>query len=143
MSDYPFDNPLWINNRLVCGYCHVACERVTGTGIYPNRSDLWRKRFFQCPQCKAYTGTRNDGTPVGTVANEATRAARMKAHSLFDQLWKGKRKSRSEAYEELADHMDLFLSECHIALFNEAECQKVIDFAESKIPSPFSPVEEE
>ena len=67
----------------------------------------------------------------------------MKAHSLFDQLWKGKRKSRSEAYEELADHMDLFLSECHIALFNEAECQKVIDFAESKIPSPFSPVEEE
>lgn len=56
----------------------------------------------------------------------------MKAHLLFDQLWKSKRMKRKEAYSLLRDKTGVK----HIAWTNEEECQKVIDYFENGYVKP-------
>lgn len=68
--------------------------------------------------------------PLGTVANEQTRNARIRAHSVFDQLWNpvmcGKLcfNSRKRAYEWLAKRMKMHKNDCHISMFSAEQCEE-------------------
>lgn len=52
---------------------------------------------------------------------------RIKAHAMFDPLWKTGVMSRSEAYKWLAEEMNMTREQCHISLFNVRECKEVIN----------------
>jgi len=74
--------------------------------------------------------------------------ARVAAHAAFDQLWKpypeGERfRRRARAYIWLRRQMDLKEHECHIALFNEAQCQKVVELVLHVPPWPALPIPNE
>lgn len=115
---------------IVCDYCGRPAELVTGEIIYPHRRDLYRKRFWLCRPCKAYVGChpRTD-RPLGRLADEELRRAKMDAHRAFDPLWKSGRLSRSDAYRRLAEDLGIPIGNCHIGMFDVETCRAVIKAA--------------
>ena len=112
-----------------CPYCESTPKLVTGKEIYPHRPDLYHKKFYLC-NCGAYVGCHpNSDTPLGAVADEATRKARNKAHAAFDPIWKHKQMRRNDAYAKLAQKMGINRNECHIGMFDVQQCQEVVDIS--------------
>jgi len=122
---------------VTCNYCGKQSKLITGQGLYPGRPDLWKKKFWECVPCDAYVGC-HPGTdvPLGKLANSSLRVERVRAHYSFDPLWKpGEKKvfkSRKKAYAWLADRLKIKPSSCHIGLFDEDMCNKVIEIAEER-----------
>jgi hypothetical protein len=122
-----------------CPYCGAEVKLVGGEAIYPHRPDLFEKRFWQCAPCQAYVGCHGNTTePLGRLANAELRQAKMAAHRAFDPLWreypKEERKERRKgAYAWLSKALNVPPDECHIGMFDEALCRRVVEVCEEKI----------
>jgi ssDNA-binding Zn-finger/Zn-ribbon topoisomerase 1 len=84
--------------------------------------------FYGCtgfPECVAAHGAHKDGRPLGTPADKKTKQARIRAHDVFDQLWKDRHMSRNAAYEWMQDAMGLSEDEAHIGKFTEEQCDEL------------------
>lgn len=128
--------------RVKCPECRIPMQSQTG------RFGL----FFACPnfpECDITQPADKDGTPRGAPANRETRRARKSAHAAFDPLWRDvehlvpshlqgrarwnelahqRRAARRRAYAWLCNRLALsHIDECHIALFDWATCQRVIE----------------
>lgn len=114
-----------------CDYCQKQSERVTGKEIYPHRKDLFEKTFYRCVPCSAYVGC-HPGTQraLGRLANSALRAAKQKAHAAFDPLWKTGGLRRGYAYMLLAKALGMSKKDCHIGMFSEEQCIRVIEICQ-------------
>lgn len=112
----------------VCPYCDQTSEIVGGLEIYPHRSDLAQKWFWRCFQCSAYVGC-HPGTkkPLGRLANAELRRLKSCAHAAFDPLWKNGPMKRSHAYQWLAKRLEIPTEECHIGMFDEETCKRVVE----------------
>jgi len=125
-----------------CDYCGGQAKLVKGKKVYPHRNDLAGLNFWYCDNGHdpAYVGchkkNRNHGhsgiEPLGRLANAKLRNAKSMAHGAFDPLWRHgserrKFKSRKRAYNWLADQLKIDASECHIGMFNEEMCGKVME----------------
>lgn len=109
-----------------CPYCNDKdVPMVTGKEIYPHRKDLWKKKFFRCEPCKAYVGCHRDGRPLGRLANRYLRRWKIKAHEVFDPLWKSGEMKRQEAYNWLAEKLGIPVEECHMGMFDSDMCKRV------------------
>lgn len=110
-----------------CPYCSNTPKLVNGDIIYPHRKDLYNLNFWLCEKCDAYCGChKNTITPLGTLANSSLRKLRSECHKEFDELWKNHNITRANAYKWLAEQMSINISNCHIAMFNEQHCKKVL-----------------
>lgn len=116
-----------------CDYCKEESVLVGGDVIYPHRPDLAEKKFWSCGPCGAYVGC-HPGTeePLGRLANAELRKAKMAAHAAFDPLWKESGMKRGEAYAWLREVMGLTRDECHIGMFDETTCARVVTLCEEK-----------
>lgn len=94
--------------------------------------------FYGCttwPECDGKHGAHSDGRPKGTPANKVTRLARIRAHRVFDELWKKQLvPTRGRAYAWMRDAMKLSHSKAHIAMFNEAQCEELIRLVKRDFP---------
>lgn len=124
--------------------CEIAIERIsmllaTCVPVCPYCSNmsvyLPSKRIYRCEPCDAQVGVhKHNNEPLGTLANAELRAARKKAHSYFDPLWRYKIKrdnltvseARKPAYEWLAAEMGLHVDDCHIGEFDLQQCSDVM-----------------
>lgn len=122
--------------KVTCPYCQSAAALVTGATVYPHRPDLAEKHIYTCTPCKAWVGCHpGTTTPLGRLANASLRAAKQRAHAAFDPLWRdrtrGERKkgarSRSKMYGWLADQLGIAHEDCHIGMFDEAMCARVVE----------------
>lgn len=126
-----------------CPYrCVGKPALVPGAVIYPHLPHLAGKQFWQCPDCHAYVGCHPNTThPLGRLANADLRLAKQRAHNAFDELWKmphyriailglepGAKRyhSRTTAYIWLAKRLGLLYSDCHIGMFDEEMCKRVV-----------------
>lgn len=110
-----------------CHYCSRETTRVTGATLYPHRRDLARKRFIACIPCQAWVGVHGGtGRPLGGLANGPLRRARQRAHGAFDPIWKSGAMKRTKAYAWLAKQLGIDVERCHIAMFNETTCDRVV-----------------
>ena len=113
---------------VICPYCECFAEIQLGKKVYPHRPDLAGKRFWMCEPCGAYVGCHpNSARPLGRLANAELRAAKMRAHSIFDPLWRNGSRNRTEAYQWLAGKLGIKVKHCHIGMFDIETCRKVID----------------
>jgi hypothetical protein len=80
------------------------------------------------PACKGSHGADTNGKPLGIPADRATKQARIRAHAAFDAWWKAFGIRRKNAYLELRRYMRLRIEDCHIAMFDAAQCERVIRF---------------
>lgn len=92
-------------------------------------------KFYGCsgyPNCKVTHGAHSDGRPLGRPANYETRQWRIKAHKVFDVLWKGPDAvmDRSEAYVWMQKTLALSEEEAHIGNFGISVCQRLIKAVE-------------
>lgn len=119
----------------VCPSCSADAALVTGRQIYPSMPHLFEFHFWRCAPCDAYVGCHKpglgygDGTrPLGTVATEEMRLARREAHDAIDPLWKnGHFAGRGQTYAWLGGKLGVKKDECHIAMFDVAQCQRVVE----------------
>jgi len=58
--------------------------------------------------------------------------ARVNAHRALDCLWRFGAMSRSEAYAWLSDKMNVPPQDCHIGMFDEAQCAEVIRLCDER-----------
>ena len=119
---------------VICPYCRQEASLVKGKDLYPKRTDLADKLFWCCYPCGASVGCHEPGlgfgvgtTPLGRLANAELRKARMKAHAVFDPIWKNGGMDRHDAYKWLAANLGIKAKDCHIGEFNLATCASVIE----------------
>ena len=117
-------------NLVLCPYCDKKAELVAGNVIYPSRKDLYGLKFYRCKPCNAYVGChKEDGRPLGGLANEELRTHRQMAHGYFDPIWVRRHKSRKGAYRWLARKLKIEVDECHIGEFDIERCEQVVRLA--------------
>lgn len=93
--------------------------------------------FYGCstwPTCDGTHGAHPDGRPKGIPANKKTRLARMRAHAVFDLIWKQRVKKRHQAYGWMRQAMGLTHSQAHIACFSEDQCEQLIQLVYRDFP---------
>lgn len=76
-------------SRPICPFCNSEAVLVPARQLWPSlNSEFSVWRCADHPRCDSYVrcheGTH---TPMGTLANQALRRLRSKAHKLFDPLW--------------------------------------------------------
>lgn len=115
---------------VICHYCKQEAELVTGREVYPHLPKLAHKKIWRCLPCQAWVGTHEnskDHKPLGILANKSLRDMKMRAHMVFDPLWKDMGMKRVQAYKRLAEALGIPTNKCHIGMFDEEMCQKVIN----------------
>lgn len=118
---------------LICPYCGIEAELIDSIYIYRYRS---YGKMWICYPCDAHVGChKGTDKPLGTLANAELKNARQLTHKEFDQLWKKKYFTRTQAYEWLASLLKITKDECHIAMFSIESCRKTWAFSNKKIKS--------
>jgi hypothetical protein len=118
--------PLPSKRRVTCNYCDQAAELHNGLAVYPDRKDLSDRQFWVCWSCNAWVGCHRDtDSPIGSLADEELRSARIAAHAAFDPIWKEERLPRPEAYAWLAQELGIPRQHCHIGLLELDDCRRV------------------
>jgi hypothetical protein len=123
---------------ITCPYCQQPAMLVDGSVIYPHRSDLATKHFWYCADDEAWVGCHRDTTkPLGRLADAELRQAKQDAHVAFDQLWRATTPAgsfdRSGAYAWLAQELGIRREDCHIGMFDVAQCQRVVEVCGKRI----------
>lgn len=116
--------------KVLCDYCGNDAVLVTGKDLYPHRPDLFGVKAWQCKPCKASVGCHKNSkknAPLGRLANAELKKLKMAAHAAFDPLWKNKIMKRKEAYSFLAEKLGIEFKDCHIGMFDEETCRKVVE----------------
>lgn len=111
----------------ICPYCGKDSELVRGREVYPHLPVLADKLYYKCFPCQAWVGTHK-GTmkPLGNLAKAQLRKLKMRAHEVFDVLWRSRMMSRTEAYALMAEELKIKVEDAHIGLFSEEQCREVI-----------------
>lgn len=122
--------------NVICPYCGQPAQLTDSAEVYGGVSygNIWL-----CRPCGARVGThKHDGqTPLGTLADAPLRALRMKVHEAFDPLWKRDpepRGARLRWYLKLAAALEIDLSDCHIAMFDDEMCRRSLESIEKIRP---------
>lgn len=112
-----------------CPYCQSAVKYTSHAEIYGGKTFSNWPFIYLCTNkpCSASVGV-HEGTnhPLGTLADQRTKTARSAAHAAFDPLWKKGKMKRSEAYQWLAEQLDIEKWRCHISWFDVSYCNAVI-----------------
>ena len=117
----------------ICQHCENHSVLTDGSVIYPHRPDLGHKLFYHCAPCGAFVGCHpGTTTPLGSLANAPLRAIRQQAHQAFDPIWKSGEMPRSQAYHWLAKELGLGNNDCHIGMFTEPTCRRVIEICAAR-----------
>jgi ssDNA-binding Zn-finger/Zn-ribbon topoisomerase 1 len=93
-------------------------------------------KFWGCskyPECKGAHGAHPDGRPLGVPADKETKQARIKAHAAFDQMWKTREMSRTQAYQWLCEALGLAKDEAHIGKFTKEQCARLCAILAAKM----------
>lgn len=119
-----------INTSIMrCPYCGSPVVYRTADGIYrENKNNTMLYVCSNYPKCDAYIKANpQTNKPMGTLANGQLRALRKRAHYYFDRLHEDGYMSRSDAYNWLADYIDMPLNMAHIGFLGEYYCNQVIE----------------
>lgn len=112
----------------ICPYCKSFSRKTNGSEIYPHLKEFKDSVFYICTPCDAYVGTHKDSSkPLGRLSNAELRGWKMKAHRVFDSLWKDNHMTRREAYQWLADQLEINIDDCHIGMFDIETCIKTVE----------------
>lgn len=120
----------------ICPYCSTKTELTLASEIYGK--PLFGKdygKLWICRTCNSYVGChKGTNVALGRLANFELRLAKRKAHDAFDKLWKikeydeeTKNQERNKAYEWLSKTLGIVPEYCHIGMFSEKTCIRVVE----------------
>ncbi len=103
-----------------CPYCTEPSVLIDSAEVYGGRSF---GPIYLCRPCRAWVGCHPDTTtPLGRHANADLRKAKIAAHNALDPLWK-----RKAAYAWLAEQLGIDRDDCHVGMFDVAQCERVVE----------------
>ncbi|MDE2470792.1 MAG: topoisomerase DNA-binding C4 zinc finger domain-containing protein [Bradyrhizobium sp.] len=114
--------------KVTCPDCG-APMRLRQTQRFTTKDGQPRK-FYGCsrfPQCQATHGAHPDGRPLGVPGNAETKAARHRAHAVFDAIWESGRLKRKAAYLWLSAKLG---RDAHMGEMNIEQCEEVVKICE-------------
>jgi hypothetical protein len=129
----------WEGSAPICPHCHVEAVLRDNSVIYGRT--YGHGLTWICPNfgngCDRYVGAHPSGKPQGTLADRRLREARQGAHDAFDPLWldgpkKGRRARKKRAYQWMQSVLGIGPDECHIGMFDEAQCARLIEAVAGK-----------
>lgn|SRR5574338_38327 len=136
VEDVSMDEPLITRSIYPCERKDLKCGEC-GAPMQIRTAKKFPGPFYGCtrfPECRGTHGAHRDGRPFGIPANKATKLARMRAHRIFDIIWKERTMSRAEAYAWMRRKMKLTDAEAHIGMFNLEQCEALIAHVREKFP---------
>lgn len=121
----------------------LDCPECGGAMVL-RKSLKYPKPFYGCvhfPYCRATHGAHPDGKPLGIPANAETKRWRIAAHAALDPLWgrdepglhsQVQKRYRNAVYAWLGERLGIMdvKQNCHIAMFDTARCQRVIEICQ-------------
>ena len=109
-----------------CHLCGGPVECLENKVVYGRNFGEW-PWIYPCSSCHARVGLHPfTAIPLGTLADEPTREARIAAKLTFKAWRETRGLSRSDAYAALAEEMGIPARECHFGWFREARCNEAI-----------------
>lgn len=111
---------------IYCTGCQkeVQARLTNGAEVYAHRQDLAALPFWICDTCKNFVGchykTDKPTTPLGVIATQEIKNARMKIHVIIDPLWTSGRISRRAVYKKLSDKLGYKYHTANIRSVEEA-----------------------
>ncbi len=123
-----------VTGFLLCSYCGREAEYLDNSAEWYGGKDygpLW-----VCRPCDASTACHpGTGSPLGRLANEELRKAKVTAHDSFDLLWRAvawrdgidQKKARSKGYRWLAAQLGVDKKLMHIGYCSLAGCRRVVE----------------
>jgi hypothetical protein len=100
--------------------------RTTTKYRYPNGDP---RLFYGCanyPRCDMVCAAHPDGRPASIPADAETKAARGRAHQVFDRIWKSGWLTQKGAYRWLQRTMNMTVDQAHIGHFTKDQCEQLI-----------------
>lgn len=112
-----------------CNCCgHNDILLLNNAHIYYGRSIGDFPWIYICSACGSYVGLHpNTDIPLGTLADEQTRKARVYVKDFFHRWMKVHGLRRSEAYKALSVRTGIRKAECHFGMFNIDRCNRVLE----------------
>ncbi len=116
--------------RIYCPYCGAQAKLRPASVVYKENTIVHDAFLYVCdryPRCDAYVSAHRDTKrPMGTLANSELRNKRIRAHKVFDRVWKSGLMTKWQAYKWLQATFGLDEDEAHIAMFSEYMCERLI-----------------
>jgi len=118
-----------------CDYCGEDANFNPGSDAFYGGRDFGPVWSCECVPGGAWVGChKGSDRPLGRLADKSLRAAKSAAHAAFDPLWQrkmtrdgvSKSEARGAGYRWLAGQMGLTSDQCHIGMFNNEQCQRVV-----------------
>lgn len=137
VEDVTMDEPRATAPKLPCVRRDLKCAECGATMLL-RMSKKFGRPFYGCvnfPTCKGTHGAHPDGRPLGTPADKTTKQARIRAHSVFDLIWKQNRLSRAQAYAWMRKKMKLSDEDGHIGGLTKEQCEKLVLLVQKAFPS--------
>ncbi|WPH64667.1 hypothetical protein [Vibrio phage vB_VpaP_SJSY21] len=101
----------------------VDAKLVTGTDVYPHRSDLSELPFWRC-ECGNFVGchhkTSNPTKPLGCIPSPEIKKARSHIHSLLDPIWESGKITRTGLYRRLSKRLGYDYHTAELRCIDEA-----------------------
>lgn len=122
----------WSNHTMKCP--EDGCDGH----LVQRMSHKFNRIFYGCTNwtngCKGSIGAHGDGRPLGIPADSTTKAKRIRAHSIFDKLWKGDNPlmNRTEAYVWISSMMG---REVHMGELDSDGCDTVVRIVLENFPN--------
>jgi hypothetical protein len=123
------DDPIFSGK--VCPYCGKNTAYVDSSIVYRRSFG----KIYYCRDCRAWVGVhKGTDRALGRLADKELREWKIRAHFLFDRLWKkkvaqgfSKKEARLKAYTWLSKELKIGMERTHIGMFDVDECKKVVD----------------
>lgn len=116
------------NKKIRCPYCNSIAVLKDASFVYGEKSK--GGQVYVCnryPVCDSYVGVHPGSIrPKGTLANKDLRTKRIRAHRMFDQIWKKGILKKPDAYRWMADKFCLDDRQAHIGMFSDYMCDQLI-----------------
>ncbi|PQQ22780.1 zinc-finger-containing protein [Photorhabdus hindustanensis] len=116
--------------------CHYCCGHVTiahHEKIFGKIHSKWPWMYI-CTSCSAYVGMHPyTDIPLGTLADKATRNARISGHWHFEEMRERWNLERTDAYKWLARKLGINKCECHFGWFDIDTCHRAKEICENMI----------
>ncbi len=131
----------------VCPYCDRKAVLVDDGTVYARSYGSY---VWLCKPCQAWVGVHRNSSshvPLGRLANADLRRLKIKAHALFDSLWRAamhhrgwsKSRARMLAYRWLATELEIQVKKCHIGYMDETDTCRVIRLCQAVINKKHTP----
>jgi hypothetical protein len=118
-----------------CRYCGDDVRLVRNSEIYNGRSYGDWPFAYLCRGCRSYVGLHPDtDIPLGTLADDALRAARNRSKSVFHAHIKTSGLGRTAAYKWLAGQMGIEVDICHFGWFEADACDQAEIIVKNSVP---------